>query len=47
VHEYSRELSTLVQELDEQGRMQPGEEWLDQIREHSRRKATALLADAG
>lgn len=47
VHEYSRELSTLVQELEEQSRTQSGEEWLEQIRDHSRRKATALLADAG
>ena len=47
VHEYAQELSGIVNELEEQCERNPGEEWLAQIRDHSRRKSSVLLADAG
>ena len=47
VHEYSQELSGIVRELEEHCERLPGEEWLAQIRDHSRRKSSILLADAG
>jgi len=47
VHEYSQELAGLVRELEGHCERLPGEEWLEQIRDHIRRKSSALLADAG